>query len=414
MTRIPKDAAPDSTLSFLADPYRFIGARARELDSDVFETRLLGQRTVCLVGRDAGALFYDTSKMQRAGAMPGRILKTLLGEGGVQSLDGEMHRVRKALFLSLATGDGLERVVQLADAQWSAHARRWQTAGKVTLYDGAVSVLAYAAFEWVGLPLQAEAADTHIADVMHLFDGAGAVGPRHWKARLARKRLEGWLSDVIEQVRDGRTRVDPDAPLAQLARHRDADGALLPPRVAAVELLNLIRPVVAVSVFVTFVAHALHRHPAAREHIAAGDVEAQTRFVQEVRRFYPFFPAVAARTRTAFSWNGFEFPEDVRVMFDLYGTSHDPRIWHQPDRFDPDRFKAPFDATFGLVPQGGGHHASGHRCPGEWITIALMRQAAGCLTDRLDYTVAGDPQIDFARVPALPDGGMVLENVRLR
>lgn len=413
MTRMPRDAAPESTLPFLADPYRFIGKRARELDSDVFETRLLGQRTICLVGRDAGALFYDTSKMQRASAMPGRILKTLLGEDGVQSLDGEMHRVRKAMFMALCTGEGLERIERLTEAQWISHARRWQAAGEFVLYDGAVSVLAHAAFEWVGLPLQPDEADAHIADVMRLFDGAGAVGPRHWKARLARRRLEGWLAGVIEHVRDGHTPVDPDAPLAHLARHCDANGAPMPPRIAAVELLNLIRPVVAVSVFVTFVAHALHRHPAEREHVARNDAEAQTRFVQEVRRFYPFFPAVAARTREAFSWNGFDFPEDVRVMFDLYGTNHDSRAWTEPERFDPSRFEASFDETFGLVPQGGGDHASGHRCPGEWITNALMRQAAAFLSTRLHYSVEGEPDIDYTRVPALPEGGMRLSGVRL-
>ena len=34
---------------------------------------------------------------------------------------------------------------------------------------------------------------------------------------------------------------------------------MLDPRIAAVELLNILRPTVAVSVFITFTAHALHQ-----------------------------------------------------------------------------------------------------------------------------------------------------------
>src|SRR5690606_2277585 len=89
----------------------------------------------------------------------------------------------------------------------------------------------------------------------------------------------------------------------------------------------------------------------------------------------PFFPAVAARTCQAFAWHGFDFPDGTRVMFDLYGTNRDRRHWRAPETFDPTRFDAGADMVFGLVPQGGGLHAEGHRCPGEWIALAL--DAAG-------------------------------------
>lgn len=46
-----------------------------------------------------------------------------------------------------------------------------------------------------------------------------------------------------------------------IAAHREPDGAPLDPRTAAVEVLNVVRPTVAVSWFVTFAAHALHRWP---------------------------------------------------------------------------------------------------------------------------------------------------------
>ncbi len=413
MASIPTDRIPDSTLPFLRDPYRFIGKRAAALDSDVISTRLLGQRTICMYGQEAGQLFYDTARMQRAGAMPRRVIRTLLGQGGVQGFDGEAHRVRKALFLELATGEGLQRLIAIAERHWHEHVHAWQASGSVRLYPAVADILASSAFEWVGLPLTPDVAPDRIRDVVALFDGAGAVGPRHWKARRARRHSERWLGDVIGRIRSGAVAVDYGAPVARIARHLDADGELLPSRTAAVEVLNLVRPVTAVAVYVSFVAHALHTHTAARD-AAAGDDRAVDCLVDEVRRFYPFFPAVAARTCEAFSWKGLDFPAGVRVMYDLYGTSHDPRLWHRPDVFDPLRFETAYDPCHGLVPQGGGGHADGHRCPGEWITRALMAQAARMLHTALAWRVIGDAAIDFARVPALPAEGMLIEGVRLR
>lgn len=414
MTRIPSDGVPESSLAFLADPYRFIGTRARQLGSDVFSTRLMGRRTICLTGSEAARLFYDTTRLQRAGAMPRRVVRTLLGEGGVQGLDGEAHRARKALLLELATGESLYRLHAFTASQWRIHLHRWQKDGGVCLYRGSAALLARAAFDWVGLRLDPDAAGERIRDMIALFDGAGAIGPRHWKALSARRRAERWLTEIIASVRSGLREVDPASPLARLARHRDPAGLLLPPEVAAVEVLNLVRPVAAISVYVTFAAHALHRHPQQRERLAGGDSVALGRFVEEVRRFYPFFPAVAARTSAAFSWRDFDFPAGRRVMLDLYGTNHDPRLWTDPQQFDPQRFAAPFDDQYGLIPQGGGRHAEGHRCAGEWVTRALLRQATALLVSEVSWEVEGDPPVDFARLPALPVGGMMLRNIRAR
>ncbi|MFC0711916.1 hypothetical protein [Azorhizophilus paspali] len=55
--------------------------------------------------------------------------------------------------------------------------------------------------------------------------------------------------------------------------HRGLDDNLLKARVAAVELLNIIRPVVAIVVYLTFVAHALRRYPHCRDGLRFKDAE---------------------------------------------------------------------------------------------------------------------------------------------
>ena len=102
--------------------------------------------------------------------------------------------------------------------------------------------------------------------------------------------------------------VPRDTALHIIASHRDLDGKPLPVAHAAVELINLLRPTVAVERCVTFAALALHKHPESRARLLGGDEpEYLDWFVQEVRRFYPFLPLVAGRARMAFEWRGHRF-----------------------------------------------------------------------------------------------------------
>jgi fatty-acid peroxygenase len=76
---------------------------------------------------------------------------------------------------------------------------------------------------------------------------------------------------------------------------------------------------VAVDRFITFAALALHGQPEWRSRLRGGGAREVDLFVQEVRRFYPFFPMVGPRVRTAFDWQGVHFPRGRRVLLDLYG-----------------------------------------------------------------------------------------------
>lgn len=194
----------------------------------------------------------------------------------------------------------------------------------------------------------------------------------------------------------------------EAAELTDASGRLLPPRVAAVELLNVLRPTVAVSVYLVLAAHALHLHPQWRPRLARGDALPAHAFAQEVRRFYPFFPAIAARTMHEFTWRGHRFPAHRRTLLDIYGTNHDPRSWEAPEQFRPERFLHGDPGPFAFLPQGGARAEDHHRCPGEDMTLALM-QAGLRLLAASDYAVPEqDLRIRMRRMPALPVSGFVL------
>ena len=198
------------------------------------------------------------------------------------------------------------------------------------------------------------------------------------------------------------------------ADYREPDGSLLPRRTAGSELLNVLRPTVAVDRFIVFPALALHRNPDWTQRLRDGtDVDVE-HFVQEVRRTTPFFPAVGALALRPFRVEDTDVPAGRLVVLDLHGSNHHPAVWTDPDRFDPDRFAGHRPGPYDLVPQGGGEHRTGHRCPGEWIVIALMTAALRLLTREMTYAVPEqDLSVRLDRVPAIPPSRMVLDRVRL-
>ncbi|PWU59004.1 cytochrome P450 [Micromonospora globispora] len=412
MTAIPVDRSPESTLAFLREGYRFIGDRCDRYGSEIFQTRLLLQRTICLRGRPAAVLFYDNDRFVRQGAMPMRGQRTLTGVTGVQGLDDAAHRQRKAMFMSIMTPSAIRQLGQLFDDEWRAQIPVWERSGPVVLYDEVARMLTRAVCAWAGVPLAGSDAARRTTQLHAMIEAPAAIGPRHWWGLLARRRAERWGADLVERVRAGALSTPDGSALRVIAEHRSDQGHLLPRRIAAVELLNIVRPTVAVDRFVVFAALALHDHPHWRDRVR-GDEPATEHFVQEVRRYYPFFPVAAARVRRSFDWQGHHFPRGRRVLLDLYGTNHHPELWPGPEQFRPDRFAGWHGDPFGLVPQGGGNHFTGHRCAGEWITIELMKRAVTNLTTTMSYQVPPqDLALSLRRMPALPPSGFLIDAVR--
>ena len=337
--RVPRDRGIDATLRMAVEGYEFISRGCRRHRSDVFETRLLLQRTICMRGAEAARLFYDTERFQRSGATPARVQKTLFGQGGVQGLDGDAHRRRKGLFMSLMTLEAISDLTTMFVERLRDEIDRWQHAHSVVVHDRMGRILCEAVCAWTGVPLDESELQRRVDDLRAMIESPAKVGPAHWRGRVARKRAERWVGGIVEQVRGGSLQPPEGRGLHAVAWHRDAAGELLDTHAAAVELLNVVRPTVAIDRFVTFAALALHDHPEWRERLRDGGDDVCERFVQEVRRFYPFFPATAARVRRPFDWDGVHFEPGRRVLLDLFGTDQDPRVWEHPRRFDPDRFR---------------------------------------------------------------------------
>ncbi|MEU9374371.1 cytochrome P450 [Streptomyces sp. NPDC048255] len=410
----------DSTFSLLAHGYAWAPALRRHHDgADLVRTRLMGRPAALLHGREAVALFYDEDRVQRHGAVPVPVLDTLFGRGAVHTLDGIPHRVRKRMFTSLLmTPDGISGLTDRVERCWQDAVPTWEDR-RVVLFDEVAAVLARAVCDWVGLPVPDDAAPEIAEDCVAMVDGFAAAGPRHRRARHARERQEDALARAVEDVRghgphpDGpfapsRHAALAGSPLEAVAAHRGPDGALLDPRTAAVELLNIIRPTVAIAWFAVFAAHALHRHPVRGEELLTGGPAQARAFVHEVRRFYPFVPLLGAAAARDLTFAGSGVPAGTLLLLDVYGHHHDPDLWQAPYHFDPGRFlgREPGDE---LIPQGGGDARTGHRCPGEDITVSLLSVLAPALAELRFAVPQQDLSIPLSRIPTRPRSGFVIE-----
>ena len=399
----------DRTLDLVRTGYPW-GARMRNGAAAV-PSRVLGRRAAVVGGPEGVRRFYDP-RLRRRGAFPLPIKLVLFGPGTVHGLDDAEHHLRKALFLGVITPETVAALGERAEREWTSATADWAHGDRVVLFDEAVQVIARSVLPWAGVPISGEELSRRAAQMATVLHGFAAPGPAYARAVRARLQVGRWARGLIRGTRAGRIQPPPGTALHAAAAARDTKGDLLPERVAATSLLNVVRPAVAVAWFVAFAGKALHEHADWRERIAAGDDAALDAFVQEVRRLYPFVPVLAARARKGQDVLGVHVPRGGLVVLDVHGTDHDPAHWPEPDRFDPNRFlQGPVDPDT-LVPQGGGDVANGHRCPGEGVTLTLLAVATRALARLLHTLPPQDLGYDLTRIPTSPRSGMVLADVR--
>ncbi|MDT0609308.1 cytochrome P450 [Streptomyces lancefieldiae] len=402
----------DRTLPLLTEGYAWLPNRMRDSPDSVLRTRLLGKPALAVRGPEAVRFLYDEGHVHRHGAIPAPVLDTLFGQGAVHTLDGGAHRTRKELFLPLLDPDRVTGLTEHVAAAWDEAVRSWSERPRVVLFDEAGVVLTRGVCRWAGLPPGAVDAEPLARDLVAMVDGFATPGPRHLRARRARARQEARMARLIEDVRCGAVAAPAESVLEQVSRHRDSPDEPLDAGTAAVELLNVLRPTAAVSWFVAFTAHALHRWPVHRERLRAGDGAFATAFAHEVRRFYPFAPFLGGRTVKELTWHGASVPAGGILLLDVYGQNHDEELWGDPYTFRPERFLDRPPERDELIPQGGGDPATGHRCPGERVTVGLLESLAVRLA-RLEYTVPEqDLRIPLRRIPTRPRSGFAVTGVR--
>src|SRR5699024_12485975 len=94
---IPREKGIDHSVNLFREGYMFILNRRRSFNTNIFDIRLLGKKTICMGGKKAAEIFYDTEKYKRKNAAPNRGVQTLFGKNRDQTLDGQDHKLRQEM-----------------------------------------------------------------------------------------------------------------------------------------------------------------------------------------------------------------------------------------------------------------------------------------------------------------------------
>ncbi|XP_056845145.1 cytochrome P450 71B28 [Raphanus sativus] len=95
--------------------------------------------------------------------------------------------------------------------------------------------------------------------------------------------------------------------------------------------------------------------------------------VKEIFRLHPAAPLLLPReTMSHIKIQGYDIPKKTQILINAYAIARDPKVWKNPDEFDPDRF---LDSSvdyrglnFELLPFGAGRRI----CPGMAMGIVIV------------------------------------------
>jgi fatty-acid peroxygenase len=412
--RLSQELSQELSLRLARDRYQALARlRVEQGGADWFPVRMLGRPALVMRGDQGARTFYDAELVTRRGAVPAPIRLLLFGPGAVHGLNGAVHSRRKSLFLDVLDPDATTALAATVGRELEQRSAEWAERGGVRLFDELVGVYGQAALTWAGAG--ESAAESELLAVSHdlalIVDGFGIGGTPYVRAAAARVRAQRWARRVIRDVRDGRTSPPAGSPVAVLA---STSRSLLPDLVAGTELLNIVRPTVAVAYFGAYAAQALCVRPDWRDELAAGSAEHLRAFEHEVRRWYPFAPLLTARLKRPCEWQDRTFGTRDWMVLDVLGTNRDPRLWERPDEFRPERFLDREPTPYDYVPHGGGDPARGHRCPGEPLARSVLSATIQHLAG-LDYELdEAARQVPLDRIPSLPADGVTLRGTRSR
>ena len=399
----------------LDEGYLLLSELRKEANAPVVKARLLNKEVIAIYGKEAAKKFYDPRNFKREGAMPKIVLKTLFGENGVQTLDGQAHEHRKTIFMDLMTPKRMEEYHRILDKNLTQKLDRQQ--GQFELFDLAKDVLFRSICEWAGIDLSqlTKKEVDQLAEYQISMISSAVTNPAtHIKGIDNRKKSEKWAQSLIENARINPVAGKEDVALYAFAKATDDHGELLPIDVAAVELLNVIRPTVALTVWIALMGHALFSRPDIYQRLHAEFDQLEDSFIQEMRRYYPFFPMLPAFAIQDVEVDGYLIPKDSWVVLDLYGTNHDDRMIETPEVFRISRYLGKekhisYDEEYEMIAQGGGEFKTMHRCAGEWITLHTLRVFSDQLVNKYQFSIPEqDWSIPMNQFPTYPKSKALL------
>ena len=340
-------------------------------------------------------------------------VRPLIGERSVLLLEPAEHLARRKLLLPPFHGERVRRYAELMQRLMNEEVARWRTGDTVALLPTAQNVTIEVILQavlgvddvamsrrfrklidntlfyplgalrlgisrrlptWVTPPQSVREAVAFAAAlptpaVLTYFPETKTRSRRNFATRLWWRHRDRLLALLDEQVTA--TKADPRLAergdiLAMLVQARDEDGNELGPEALRDDLLALIgagheTTAAAIAWGATLLVHNSEVRERATEAARGEDDRYLDALVKEVLRIRPPLLVAAGRVlNEPFPIGDHVVPAGTLIMVDAWGVHHDPDIYPNPERFEPQRFLAEGREPYTWLPFGGG----AHRCIG--------------------------------------------------
>ena len=414
------------TLGALKNGFAFVEAGARR-HGPIFKTNLFGRKTAVITGPEATALFIDSSRVQRAGAMPPHI-QTLFAGASLPLLDGQEHRDRKSLVMAGFTREALASYLPVTQRLVGEYFDRWSKQGEVRLV-GEFKQLAIETITTtiIGLP-RGPVLEKVLADYEIVGGGFASLpnplpGSTFTKARKAMDRI---LSVYEGVIREHQAKPQDDG-LSRILAAKTESGRGITIGEAKMELHHIVLAGLIVWAWFVEAILQLARHPETRAALEAevgsrapaGALTLETlagmpvleTVSMEVRRLAPVVFVGFGKARETFEFGGYTVPKGWAVLWSLRSSHIRPEIYARPEEFDPARFSAPREEQrkhpCAFAPNGAGP-ATGHKCAGYEFAPLFLQVFLAELRRGYDVSLAQpqDLERDWSRVPPEPREGL--------
>ncbi len=162
---------------------------------------------------------------------------------------------------------------------------------------------------------------------------------------------------------------------------------------------------------VELLAHNPHVLMRMRTALEQGDGEYVDALTNEVLRMWPTIPLAATRhVLVPFEIGGYTIEPRTVIAVNAYGLHHDPELYPEPERMQPERFLGGGPDGYSFLPFGGG----AHRCLGAPLALLEIKIALSAIVRRFEL-VAEDPTLarpERRGTTLVPSGGALRARAR--
>lgn len=122
--------------------------------------------------------------------------------------------------------------------------------------------------------------------------------------------------------------------------------------------------------------------------------------INETLRLYPAGPLLVPHESSEDCViGGYNIPRGTMLLVNQWAIHHDPKLWTDPESFNPERFEGVEGTRDGykLMPFGSGRRS----CPGEGLAIRVLGSTLGLLIQCFDWERLSEKMVDMTEAPGL-------------